>query len=213
MSEPAAIRRSQRPPHAPLASVVQEQRHRDSSWARIQPTRRPRLHTRAGDLRGGRHLKTFSKAFGELSASVAGRVAWIRHLQNGCRSLIDSTALPPSLDGAVATLELVRGRAIAGAFFARTRNRFPTRLRELRFATDGSTQILPLPLVVGESEAAVDLSAALGRARGVRNVDPPAIPARGNYAPALLAMATYHEGDLEHVQSALESVRAKGVKR
>jgi 8-amino-7-oxononanoate synthase len=132
-------------------------------------------------------------------------------LQNGCRSLIDSTALPPPLDGAVATLELVRGRATVCAFFARTRNRFPTRVRQLRFATDGSTQILPL--VVGESEAAVDLSAALGRARGVRNVDPPAIRARGNYAPALLAMATYHEGDLEHVQSALESVRAKGVKR
>jgi 8-amino-7-oxononanoate synthase len=149
------------------------------------------------------HLGTFSKAFGGYGAYVAGRETWIRLLQNRCRSLIYSTALPPPvIAAAAAALELVREAHEARRAVRAKAERFRTRLGELGLDTCGSTTQI-VPLLVGDSARALRLSAALEE-RGVLCVAirPPTVP-DGTARLRFSLSAAHDDGDLERALTAL----------
>jgi 8-amino-7-oxononanoate synthase len=152
------------------------------------------------------HLGTFSKAFGAYGAYVAGRRAWIAYLQNTCRSLVYSTALPPPAIGAAsAALELVRDAHEERAALRRKAGRFRARLTELGLDTGGSTTQI-VPVLVGEPEEALAFSTALEQ-RGVLGVAvrPPTVPP-GSARIRFSLMATHDDGDLERALDAVGSV-------
>jgi 8-amino-7-oxononanoate synthase len=155
------------------------------------------------------HLGTFSKAFGVYGAYVAGSETWIRFLQNACRSLIYSTALPPPVIGAVATaLELVRGAHDLRSAVLRKAERFRARLGELGLDTSGSaTQIVPVQ--IGRPEEAVTFSSALEQ-RGVLGVAirPPTVPP-GTARIRFSLSAAHEDGALEHALDVLASVASE----
>ena len=154
------------------------------------------------------HMGTFSKALGAYGAYVAGREAWIRRLQNACRSLIFSTALPPPAIGAAsAALELVRDAHDAREALARKAERFRGRLAGLGLDTCGSTTQI-VPVLIGGAEDALRVSAELEE-RGVLAVAirPPTVPP-GTSRLRFSLMATHEDADLEHAQDATAAVLA-----
>ena len=155
------------------------------------------------------HLGTFSKAFGVYGAYVAGGEDWIRLLQNTCRSLIYSTALPPPvIAAAVAALELVRGADDGRRALQRKGERFRARLGEAGLDTCGSTTQI-VPVLVGEAEAALALSRELEE-RGVLAVAirPPTVPP-GTSRVRFSLMATHDDADLERALDAIGSLSSE----
>jgi 8-amino-7-oxononanoate synthase len=152
------------------------------------------------------HLGTFSKAFGGYGAYVAGRETWIRHLQNTCRSLIYSTALPPAaVAAAIAALELVRAADAERAALRRKSERFRERFAELGLDTCGSTTQI-VPMVVGEPERAVAVSREFEE-RGVLAVAvrPPTVPP-GTARLRFSLSAAHKDGDLARALEAVSAV-------
>jgi 8-amino-7-oxononanoate synthase len=107
------------------------------------------------------HLGTFGKAFGAYGAYVAGSALWVQYLMNASRSFVFTTGLPAAVIAAVDTALDVVQRADDLRMELRAKaDRFRAGLADLGLDTCGSsTQIVPL--VTGESEAALALSAAL----------------------------------------------------
>lgn len=102
-------------------------------------------------------LGTFSKALGCLGGYVAGSQTLIDHLRNKARSLIYSTALPPSSCAvAAAAVELVagdEGRALRETLW---RNQ-----KALRKGLDVDSPSAILPLLIGDEKEAVEASRRL----------------------------------------------------
>ncbi len=147
---------------------------------------------------------TLGKAFGTAGAFVAGSEALIETLIQRARNYIYTTALPSAV--AVATLESLR--------IARTEEWRRDRLRDLvaRFragATQLGLRLLPSPtpiqpLVIGESGAALALSAAL-ESSGllVPAIRPPTVPA--GTARLRVTFSALHElADVDRLLEALE---------
>lgn len=156
------------------------------------------------------HLGTFSKAFGVYGAYVAGRATWIRYLQNTCRSLIYSTALPPPVIGAaMAAVELVREADDLRRQLQLKAEHFRTQLAELGLDTAGSTTHI-VPVVIGESDAALAFSCALEE-QGVLAIAirPPTVPV-GTARIRFSLMATHDDRDLD---VALDAVRSLVTER
>jgi 8-amino-7-oxononanoate synthase len=151
------------------------------------------------------HLGTFGKAFGAYGAYVAGSALWLRYLVNASRSFVFTTGLPAAVIGAVdAALDVVRAADELRAELQTKSERFRARLTSLGLDTCGSsTQIVPL--VVGESEAAVALSEALEEA-GVLAVAirPPTVPpATARLRFSLTAL--HGDRELEDALAAIEA--------
>ena len=152
---------------------------------------------------------TLGKAFGTAGAFVAGSEALIETLIQRARTYIYTTALPSAV--AVATLESLR--------IARAEEWRRERLRELvaRFragATQLGLKLLPSatpiqPVIVGESGAALALSAAL-EARGilVPAIRPPTVPAGA--ARLRVTFSALHEpADVDRLLDTLASIGGK----
>jgi 8-amino-7-oxononanoate synthase len=152
------------------------------------------------------HLGTFSKAFGVYGAYVAGRATWIRYLQNSCRSLIYSTALPPPVIAAVtAALELVRGADGRRVALRQNAERFRDRLAGLGLDTCGSTTQI-VPAVAGESSRALEWSRALeGRGILAVAVRPPTVP-RGTARLRFSLSSAHEDADLALALDAVGSL-------
>lgn len=156
----------------------------------------------------GVHVRigTLSKALGGMGGFVAGRRSLIDWLANRVRSYVFSTALPPPVAAAaVAALDIVRDE--------------PQRRRELlaksadlrdRLRAQGwrigpaASQIIPL--VVGESARAVELSAALA-ARGfwAPAIRPPSVPA--GEARLRISLSWAHDAEmLDGLAAALDEL-------
>ena len=146
---------------------------------------------------------TLGKAFGTAGAFVAGEETLIETLIQRARNYIYTTAMPAAV--AVATLESLR--------IARAEEWRRERLRELvaRFragAGELGLKLLPSstpiqPLLVGESRAALHLSAALD-AKGllVPAIRPPTVPA--GTARLRITFSSLHEpADVDRLLSAL----------
>ncbi|MGD0274042.1 MAG: 8-amino-7-oxononanoate synthase [Gaiellaceae bacterium] len=151
-------------------------------------------------------IGTFSKAFGAYGAYVAASRALIDQLVSSCRTLIYSTALPPSVVASIdAAIELVREVGDRREALRKKSERFRTRLAEIGFDTGASTTQI-VPAIVGSSERALELARALEE-RGVLAVAirPPTVPT-GQARIRFSLMASHSDHDLELALEALESV-------
>jgi 8-amino-7-oxononanoate synthase len=154
-------------------------------------------------------MGTFSKALGGFGAYVAGSRVLCDYLVNACSGFIYTTALPPSVLGAMdAALDLVPQLDAERARLAASGVRVRQALAELGLDTgNSSTQIVPA--VVGGAGRALALSEAM-QARGVLAVAirPPTVAA--GFSRLRIALSAAHDAaDLDLLIGALdESLRA-----
>jgi 8-amino-7-oxononanoate synthase len=146
---------------------------------------------------------TLGKALGSYGAYACASEQMVRYLVNTARPLIFSTApSPPSVGGALAALELLEegperverlheaARALRGG------------LSQEGFAVEESDMHI-VPLVVGESRAAVNLcEAALGHGVFAQAIRPPTVPA-DTARLRLAAMASHTTAELRQAAQAL----------
>lgn len=160
-------------------------------------------------------MGTLGKALGGYGAFVAGDSDLIKYLVNHARSFIYTTALPPAVAaGAMAALEIVQseeGRELR------------ERLEENRaylikgfkalgcHVPDNNGPSTPIiPLMVGDAEAATDLSHQLLEAGVlVPGVRPPTVP-KGTSRLRFTVMATHTREHLERVVTAVGVCRDGG---
>lgn len=189
--------------------------HRHQAWLMIDDAHGMGVHGRGGcgvvdpAVHGLADVPvlvgTLGKAFGTAGAFVAGSEALVETLIQRARNYIYTTALPPAV--AVATLASLR--------IAREEEWRRERLRELvaRFragAAQLGLRLLPSatpvqPVIVGESGAALALSAAL-ESRGllVPAIRPPTVPA--GTARLRVTFSAFHEpGDVDRLLGALDA--------
>lgn len=149
---------------------------------------------------------TLGKAFGTFGAFVAGNEDLIEYLIQRARPYIYTTALPPAI--AYATLTSLRiareedwRRAHLHALIARFR-RGAKQLGARLMHSETPIQ----PLLVGDAEQALVLSAAL-RARGIyiTAIRPPTIPT-GTARLRITFSAAHGEADVDRLLDALETV-------
>ncbi|MHA1164315.1 MAG: aminotransferase class I/II-fold pyridoxal phosphate-dependent enzyme, partial [Alphaproteobacteria bacterium] len=122
-------------------------------------------------------IGTFSKALGSYGAYVACSKTMRDYLVNRCSGLIYSTALPPPVLGAIdASLDLLPALDAERTHVAGLAAHFRDEVRALGLDTGASvTQIVPV--IIGETGAAVDLSARLARAGyWATAIRPPTVP-------------------------------------
>lgn len=122
-------------------------------------------------------MGTFSKALGGFGAYVAGSAALCDYLVNRCGGLIYSTALPPSVLGAMdAALDLVPGLSAERGHLQQQAERLRALLNRAGLDTGASsTQIVPV--ILGSEDRALAVAAAL-EAEGFLGVAirPPTVP-------------------------------------
>ncbi|MBU4177100.1 MAG: 8-amino-7-oxononanoate synthase [Proteobacteria bacterium] len=120
---------------------------------------------------------TFGKALGSYGAFVAGNREMIEYLVNRARSFIFSTALPPAVAAAsLAAVRLIRHEPGLRRELQEKIGYFKGLLRKGGYEADlGPSQIIPI--VVGESEAALHIAELL-REQGIfaTAVRPPTVP-------------------------------------
>ncbi|NIK71919.1 8-amino-7-oxononanoate synthase [Paenibacillus sp. BK720] len=123
------------------------------------------------------HMGTFSKSFGVYGAYVCGSRTLIRWLVNHARTLIYSTALPPSLVAGISkALELVISEQWRREKLFEATRLFRSSLRQSGFIIgDGDSPIIPL--IVGNNDAVLRFSREL-EAKGIAAVAirPPTVP-------------------------------------
>ncbi len=144
-------------------------------------------------------MGTFSKALGGFGAYVAGSQALVDYLVNAASGVIYSTALPPSVLGAVdAALELVPGMAAERTHLAALAERLRAGLHAKGYDTGPSdTQIVPL--MVGEAEEALAMAQAM-EGRGILGIAirPPTVPVGASRIRFALS-AVHSEADVDTV--------------
>lgn len=139
-------------------------------------------------------MGTFSKALGGFGAYVCCSKVWRDYFINRCGAFIYSTALPPAVLGAMdAALELLPSLDEERARVQAHAERFRAHCRELGLDVGASsTQIVPL--IVGDSGRAIEISRAL-EAVGILAVAirPPTVPPGG--ARLRFAFSAAHSDD------------------
>jgi glycine C-acetyltransferase/8-amino-7-oxononanoate synthase len=155
---------------------------------------------------------TLSKALGSYGGYVCARREVVELLLNSARALIFSTApSPPALAGALASLELLIEQPLRPAKLLATAALLRSELAAAGIpAPRGRTQIVPL--IVGDAEAAMRLSAA-ALARGVfaQAIRPPTVP-DGSSRLRLTVMASHTASELSGAVAALDgAAREVGV--
>ncbi|MEM8743648.1 MAG: 8-amino-7-oxononanoate synthase [Pseudomonadota bacterium] len=142
-------------------------------------------------------IGTFSKAMGSYGAYVACSETVRDYLINRCSGLIYSTALPPAVLGAIdASLDLIgdldNARARVGKFAAN----FRARAGKAGYDT-GASQTQIVPLIVGEADAALELSRELQDAGfWATAIRPPTVP-KGTARLRLAFSAAHREVDVD----------------
>ncbi|AXM90127.1 8-amino-7-oxononanoate synthase [Anoxybacillus ayderensis] len=153
------------------------------------------------------HMGTFSKALGSYGAYVAGKRVFIDYLINTMRPFIFTTALPPSVLGAIyAAIDVVQKEPARRYHLRALSDHFRTRLQQAGFHIGESTTHI-VPLIVGDNERALAFSARL-RERGIFAVAirPPTVP-EGTARIRFSLMATMTK---EQIDWALEHICAVG---
>jgi 8-amino-7-oxononanoate synthase len=148
-------------------------------------------------------MGTFSKAFGAFGAYVAGSAALRDWLVNAASGFIFSTALPPSVLGAVdAALDLVPGMDAERTRLAGLADRLRGGLTGLGHdCGQSSTQIVPA--IIGAEGEALAASARLAEAGMLASaIRPPTVPA-GTSRLRLALRATHGEGDIDALIAAI----------
>lgn len=151
-------------------------------------------------------MVTLGKALGSYGAIVAGSAALIDTLIQFARPYIYTTALPPAVaEAARASLRILQAEPQRRTYLAALVQRFRRGAAQLDLpllASDTAIQ----PLLVGDSAAALQLSAAL-EARGilVSAIRPPTVPA-GSARLRITLSAAHSEADVDRLLAALAEV-------
>jgi len=152
---------------------------------------------------------TLSKALGSYGGYVCARGEIVELLLNSARSLIFSTApSPPAVAGALAALELLLEQPLRPEKL----QAMADALREALAAAGirppaGATQIVPL--IVGDADAAVRVSAAaLKRGIFAQAIRPPTVP-HGSARLRLTVMASHTASELSAAAAALSAAGAE----
>jgi len=153
-------------------------------------------------------MGTLGKALGTFGAFVAGPRSLIDLLVNKARSLIFTTALPPSISAAALTaLALARDADERRARLAENAAKMASGLAALGVPLRGEGSHI-LPIVVGDSRRTMQLSEALLEhgvfAHGIR---PPTVP-EGTSRIRVTVMATHTPEDIEFALEAFRAVMA-----
>jgi len=123
------------------------------------------------------YMATLGKAAGVFGAFVAAEQVVVDTLINNASSYVYTTATPPALANAVlASLRLISQGTAQRAHLQRLIAQLRSGLRDLRWPLMPSTTAIQ-PLLIGDNQAALDLSNAL-RERGiwVAAIRPPTVP-------------------------------------
>ena len=140
------------------------------------------------------HMGTLSKAIGAFGGYVAGSRELIGYLINKSRAFIYTTALPAAVFAAsIAAFDIIKDE--------------PERRKQLWdnvrfFDAESQTQIIPI--MIGDSKKAVDISnRLLEEGIFVQAIRPPTVP-KGTARLRITIMATHTRKDLEY---AFEKIR------
>jgi len=153
------------------------------------------------------HVGTLSKALGSYGAYVAGSRTLIDFLLNRARSFIYSTGLAPAMAAAAgAALDLIESSPELIARLWENGEYLRDGFNSLGFKL-APTESPILPVMIGESDAALKMAAALHE-RGVYviAIRPPTVP-RATARLRVTPIASHTRGDLDQ---ALEAFRSSG---
>ncbi len=153
-------------------------------------------------------MGTLGKALGTFGAYVAGSRALIDLLVNRARTQVFTTALPPPIvAAAAAALTIVEREPERRTATRRNAARLRAGLRGLGYVVPGEDDSHILPVMIGDAEATMALSAALlaagAFAHGIR---PPTVP-DGTARLRVTVMATHTEADINAAIAAFAAVR------
>lgn len=167
------------------------------------------VHFFKGDHENVIQMGTFSKALGSLGGFVAGSRALIDFLVNEARSLVYSTALPPSvLAASNAALTVLEGEPELLRNFWKKVNFFKEGLQEMGYDLMGS-QTHILPIRIGDHPQATEFAKALfDEGLFAPAIRPPTVP-KGTSRIRLTPMATHTQEDLEQALDILKRVGRK----
>ena len=157
-------------------------------------------------------IGTLGKALGSYGAYACATEETVRYLVNTARPLIFSTApSPPSAAGALAALELLEAEPERVRLLHEAARCLRGALAEQGFAVERNEMHI-VPLVVGDSEAAVRLcGAALERGVFAQAIRPPTV-AHGTARLRLAVMASHSTDELRLAATALaEAAREVGL--
>jgi 8-amino-7-oxononanoate synthase len=148
-------------------------------------------------------IGTLGKALGSYGAYACAKEEMVRYLINTARPLIFSTApSPPSVAGALAALELLEAEPERVGRLHDAARSLRGALADEGFAVARCDMHI-VPLVVGNSEAAVRLcGAALERGVFAQAIRPPTV-AEGTSRLRLAVMASHSASELGHAAKAL----------
>jgi 8-amino-7-oxononanoate synthase len=148
-------------------------------------------------------IGTLGKALGSYGAYVCASEQMVNYLINTARPLIFSTALPPpSTAGALAALELLEEHPEQVTRLHEAAHALRGALAREGFAVRESNMHI-VPLVVGDSEQAMNLcQAALKRGVFAQAIRPPTV-ASGTSRLRLATMASHTAEELRHAARAL----------
>ena len=161
-------------------------------------------------------MGTLGKALGAFGAYVAGSRALIEFLVNRARTFIFTTALPPPVvAAAAAALRIVEREPERRAAVRRNALRLREGLLGIGYDVPGDADCHILPVLVGDAEATMALSAAL-LAAGVfaHGIRPPTVP-DGTARIRATVMATHTDADIDAAVEAFASCarRARPARR
>jgi 8-amino-7-oxononanoate synthase len=153
------------------------------------------------------HVGTLSKALGSSGGFVAGSRRLIEWLLNRARSYVFSTA-PPAANcaAAIAALDIVRDDPQRRRKLLDLAERLRTGLRAQNWDT-GSSSSQIVPIIVGESDKAMQLAAGL-REQGffVPGIRPPTVPM--GQSLLRISLTSAHSNDIaDAVVAALQTAR------
>ncbi len=152
-------------------------------------------------------IGTFSKACGSFGAYVAASQTMIDYLIQRCGGLIYSTALPPATLGAInAALDLLPDLDQERQTVANHAANFRQEMQAIGFDT-GASQTQIVPLIVGSSQAALDLSETL-KAQGLwaSAIRPPTVP-KGTARLRFAFSAAHSQQDMDQLINCLKNYK------
>lgn len=155
-------------------------------------------------------MGTLGKALGSFGAYVAGDGDVVDYLLNRSRSFIFSTSLPPAVCAAsIAALDIVEVEPERRARLWHNRERFVQGLHGIGLRT-GDSETPIIPVIVGDSEAALSAGTALFE-RGVfaPAIRPPTV-ADGSARIRTTVMASHSDEDIDEALRMFSRLKSEG---
>jgi 8-amino-7-oxononanoate synthase len=158
-------------------------------------------------------MGTLSKALGSFGAYIAGSQDLIDYLVNKARSLIYTTALPPSVCGStLAALKILEEEPQLISQLRENSLYLREGMKELGYSIpDGKTPIIPL--ILGDPERTMGIVRSLfDEGVFVQGIRPPTVP-DGTSRLRITLMATHTKEQLDLILKAFEKIAKNGSQK